>query len=430
MDISERLAADEDSRTADTEQNESDVAVLRAAILNKLTYHVGKRRAVATERDWLTATAVAIRDMIVDRWVAGTEAAYQKGAKRVYYLSLEFLIGRLLFDNLNNMNMTETMRAGLAGLDVVLHKLRALEQDAELGNGGLGRLAACFMESMATLDIPAYGYGIRYEHGLFRQVVKSGWQQEFPEDWLALGNPWEFHRPEVSYQIGFGGSIEAVPISEAAVRHVWHPAETIEAVAYDTPAVGWHGRRVNTLRLWSARSADPLRLDAFNHGDHAGAPAEQGRAESITTVLYPSDATAAGQELRLRQEYFFVSASLQDLVRRHIRAFGHISSLPDKTSIQLNDTHPAISVAELMRILLDVHQIPWEEAWRMTQATFSYTNHTLLPEALEVWPVPLMERLLPRHMQIIYLINALHLGKVRLEYPSDDRLLSSVSMID
>ncbi|MFL5287692.1 MAG: glycogen/starch/alpha-glucan phosphorylase, partial [Rhodopila sp.] len=258
----------------------------------------------------------------------------------------------------------------------------------------------------------------------------NGWQHEYPEDWLAMGNPWEFHRPEVSYNIGFGGSIEAVPISEAAVRHVWHPAETIEAVAYDTPAVGWRGRRVNTLRLWSARPADPLRLDAFNHGDHVGALADQVRAESISKVLYPSDATAAGQELRLRQEYFFVSASLQDLVRRHIRAFGHISSLPDKTAIQLNDTHPAISVAELMRILLDVHQIPWEEAWRMTQATFSYTNHTLLPEALEVWPVPLMERLLPRHMQIIYLINALHLGKVRLEYPSDDRLLSSVSMID
>ncbi|PPQ28883.1 glycogen/starch/alpha-glucan phosphorylase [Rhodopila globiformis] len=430
MDISERLAADETSRTVDTEQNDADVVALRDAILDKLTYHVGKRRAVATERDWLIATAVAIRDLIVDRWVSSTEATYQQGAKRVYYLSLEFLIGRLLFDNLNNMNMIETMRAALAGLDVDLDKLRALEPDAALGNGGLGRLAACFMESMATLDIPAHGYGIRYEHGLFRQVVKNGWQHEYPEDWLAMGNPWEFHRPEVSYNIGFGGSIEAVPISEAAVRHVWHPAETVEAVGYDTPVVGWRGRRVNTLRLWSARSADPLRLDAFNHGDHAGALAEQVRAESITKVLYPSDATAAGQELRLRQEYFFVSASLQDLVRRHIRAFGHISSLPDKTAIQLNDTHPAIAVAELMRILLDVHQIPWEEAWRMTQATFSYTNHTLLPEALEVWPVPLMERLLPRHMQIIYLINALHLGKVRLEYPSDDRLLSSVSMID
>jgi glycogen phosphorylase len=427
-DVSTHLADDVDPR--DAARNDEDVVALQTAILEKLTYVVGKRRAIATERDWLMATSYALRDQIVDRWLAGIDAAYQKGSKRVYYMSLEFLIGRLLFDNLNNLNVLNTMRAALMGLEVDLDKLRALEPDAALGNGGLGRLAACYMESMATLDIPAHGYGIRYEHGLFRQVMKNGWQQEFPEDWLALGNPWEFHRPEVTYPIGFGGSIEAVPISEAAVRHVWHPAETIEAVAYDTPCVGWRGRRVNTLRLWSARSADPLRLDAFNHGDHAGALAEQVKAESIAKVLYPSDATPAGQELRLRQEYFFVSASLQDLIRRHIKAFGHIGNLADKTSIQLNDTHPAIGVAELMRILLDVYQIPWEEAWEMTRATFSYTNHTLLPEALEVWPVPLMERLLPRHMQIIYLINALHLGYVRRAYPGNDTLLSSVSMID
>jgi starch phosphorylase len=427
-DVTGRIADEADGH--DPVSNDEDVAALQAAILDKLTYHVGKRRAIATERDWLMATAIALRDQIVDHWLAGIDAAYHDGSKRVYYLSLEFLIGRLLFDNLNNLNKLDTMRAALAGLDVDLDKLRALEPDAALGNGGLGRLAACFMESMATLNIPAHGYGIRYEHGLFRQVMKSGWQQEFPEDWLAFGNPWEFHRPEVSCEIGFGGAIEAVAISEAAVRHVWHPAETIEAVAYDTPCVGWRGRRVNTLRLWSARAPDPLRLDAFNHGDHAGALAEQVKAESISKVLYPSDATPAGQELRLRQEYFFVAASLQDLVRRHIKAFGHIGTLPDKTAIQLNDTHPAIAVAEMMRILLDLHQIPWADAWRMTQATFSYTNHTLLPEALEVWPVPLMERLLPRHMQIIYLINALHLGYVRREHPGDDELLSSVSMID
>ena len=323
------------------------------------------------------------------------------------------------------------MRAALAGLDVDLDKLRALEPDAALGNGGLGRLAACFMESMATLDIPAHGYGIRYEHGLFRQVMKNGWQQEFPEDWLALGNPWEFHRPEVSYEIGFGGSIEAVPISEAAVRHVWHPAETIEAVAYDTPV----GRLARPPGQHVAAVVGPLGRPAAAGRVQPRRPCRRAgrtgaRPKSISKVLYPSDATPAGQELRLRQEYFFVSASLQDLVRRHIKAFGHIGNLPDKTAIQLNDTHPAIGVAELMRILLDVHQIPWEDAWRMTQATFSYTNHTLLPEALEVWPVPLMERLLPRHMQIIYLINALHLGQVRQEHPGDDALLSSVSMID
>lgn len=428
MDSVARLSNDVDSpEVMDLDQG---VKTLRALILQKLQYHVGKRRAVATERDWLIATAVALRDHIVDHWLAGIESAYQHGSKRVYYLSLEFLIGRLLTDNLNNLGLLETARTALAGLNVDLDKLRVLEPDAALGNGGLGRLAACFMESMSTLDIPAHGYGIRYDHGLFRQVMKNGWQQEYPEDWLALGNPWEFHRPEVSYEVGFGGSIEAVPISEAAVRHVWHPAETIEAVAYDTPSVGWRGRRVNTLRLWSARPADPLRLDAFNHGDHVGALADQVKAESISKVLYPSDATPAGQELRLRQEYFFVSASLQDLVRRHIKAFGHINNLADKTSIQLNDTHPAIAVAELMRILMDVHQVPWEDAWRMTQGTFSYTNHTLLPEALESWPVPLMERLLPRHMQIIYLLNALHLGYVRQTHPDDNGLLSSVSMID
>ncbi len=429
MDLS-ATASDDANFAIDRAYNDDDVAALQTAIMEKLTYQIGKRRAIASDRDWLMATAFALRDRIVDRWLAGIDTTYRQGSKRVYYLSLEFLIGRLLFDNLNNLGKLDTIRAALAGLDVDLDKVRALEPDAALGNGGLGRLAACFMESMATLDIPAYGYGIRYEHGLFRQVMKNGWQQEYPEDWLSLGNPWEFHRPEMSYDIGFGGVIEVVPISEAAVRHVWHPAETIEAVAYDTPSVGWRGRRVNTLRLWSARAPDPLKLDAFNHGDHAGALADQVRAESISKVLYPSDATPAGQELRLRQEYFFVSASLQDLVRRHLRAFGHINSLPDKTAIQLNDTHPAIAVAELMRILLDVHQVPWEDAWRMTQATFSYTNHTLLPEALEVWPVPLMERLLPRHMQIIYLINALHLGQVRRQYPGDDALLSSVSMID
>ncbi|MBN8906451.1 MAG: glycogen/starch/alpha-glucan phosphorylase, partial [Rhodospirillales bacterium] len=409
---------------------ESDVVALRAAILEKLNYHVGKRRSVATDADWLLATCLAVRDRVVDRWLAGIDTAYQQGEKRVYYLSLEFLIGRLLFDNLNNLGMTATTRAALAGMDIDLDRLRALEPDAALGNGGLGRLAACFMESMATLGIPAHGYGIRYDHGLFKQVMKNGWQQEYPEDWLTHGNPWEFERPEVCYDIGFGGSIEAVPISEAAMRHVWHPAEKVEAVAFDTPVVGWHGRRVNTLRLWSARPVDPLRLDAFNHGDHVGALSEQVRAESISKVLYPSDATPAGQELRLRQEYFFVSASLQDLVRRHIKAFGHIGTFADKTAIQLNDTHPAIGVAELMRILLDVYQLPWEDAWRTTQRTFSYTNHTLLPEALESWPLPLLERLLPRHMQIIYLINALHLGQVRKEHPEDGRLLSSVSLID
>ena len=407
-----------------------DAAALRDAIVRKLTNYMAKRRAVATDHDWLVATALAVRDLAVDGWLASIDAAYQQGEKRVYYLSLEFLIGRLLFDNLNNLGITQTARAALAELGVDLDTLRALEPDAALGNGGLGRLAACFIESMATLGIPAHGYGIRYDHGLFRQVINNGWQHEYPEEWLAFGNPWEFQRPEVHYDIGFGGSVDAVADPSGETHHLWHPAETVEAVAYDTPVVGWRCHRVNTLRLWSARPADPLRLDAFNHGDYAAALAEQVRAETISKVLYPSDATPAGQELRLRQEYFFASASLQDLVRRHLKAFGDITTLADKTAVQLNDTHPAISVAELMRILVDLHKLPWEQAWRITKGTFNYTNHTLLPEALESWPVPLMERLLPRHMQIIYLINALHLAEVQRKHPGDDRLLSSVSLID
>jgi len=403
---------------------------LRAAILTKLTSHVGKRRAIATERDWLLATAISVRDLAVDRWLASIDAAYQQGEKRVYYLSLEFLIGRLLFDNLNNLGIMDAVRGALASLDVDLDRLRALEPDAALGNGGLGRLAACFMESMATLGIPAHGYGIRYDHGLFRQVIMNGWQEEFPEEWLSFGNPWEFERPEVQYDIGFGGTVETMRGDGDSDHHTWHPAETVAAVAYDTPSVGWRGRRVNTLRLWSARPVDPLRLDVFNHGDHAGALATRMRAEAISKVLYPSDATPAGEELRLRQEYFFASASLQDLVRRHIKAFGDIATLPDKTAIQLNDTHPAIAVAELMRILVDLHHVSWDEAWRMTQAIVAYTNHTLLPEALETWPVPLMERLLPRHMQIIYLINARHLAGVNANNPGDGGLMSRVSIID
>jgi starch phosphorylase len=405
-------------------------AAMRAAILGKLTYSVGKSRTGASERDWFVATALAVRDGVVERWLTSTAETYRQGAKRVYYLSLEFLIGRQLSDVMNNLGLTETVRAALAGLDVDLDRLRDIEPDAALGNGGLGRLAACFMDSMATLSIPAHGYGIRYDHGLFRQVIKRGQQQEYPEEWLSFGNPWEFQRPEVIYDIGFGGTVEAVEQEDAANRHVWHPSETVEALAFDIPIVGWRGAHVNTLRLWSARPADPLRLDAFNLGDHAGALSDQVRAESISKILYPSDATPAGLELRLRQEYFFASASLQDLIRRHIKMFGSVTSLADKVAIQLNDTHPAIAVPELMRILVDLHQVAWDEAWRITRATFCYTNHTLLPEALETWPVPLMERLLPRHMQIIYLLNALHIEQIRASGSASDQVLSSVSLID
>ncbi|MGE0419586.1 MAG: glycogen/starch/alpha-glucan phosphorylase, partial [Acetobacteraceae bacterium] len=407
-----------------------DVASLRRAVIAKLTYAVGKDPVVATERDWFMATAYAVRDRIVDRWMPATRAAYREGRKRVYYLSLEFLIGRLLFDSLNNLGLTESMRAALSELGVDLDRLREVEPDAALGNGGLGRFAACFMESMATLGVAAYGYGIRYNHGLFRQVIKDGWQQEYPETWLSFGNPWEFERPEVNHAIGFGGTVRQEDRADGTVRHIWDPAETVDAIAYDTPVVGWRGQHVNTLRLWSARAPDPLRLDTFNRGDHVGASAARARANAISQVLYPSEDTPAGQELRLRQEYFFSSASLRDLLYRHLHQHGDIRSLPAHTAIQLNDTHPAIAIVELMRILVDEHDIPWEEAWRITTATFSYTNHTLLPEALEKWPVHLLERLLPRHMQLIYLINGLHLDGLRATGHGDPALISSVSLID
>ena len=406
------------------------VNAFREAILSKLTYAVGKNAIAATERDWFVATALAVRDQITERWVKSIHQVYVEKRKRVYYLSLEFLVGRFLFDAMMNLGITDDVRAALAALNVDLDSLRAVEPDAALGNGGLGRLAACFMESGATLGIPLYGYGIRYDHGLFRQRIKDGWQLEYPEDWLSSGNPWEFERSEVNYSISFGGSVRAEPRAYGEPRMLWQPTDVVQAVAYDTPIAGWRGRHVNSLRLWSARAGDPLRLDQFNQGDYVGALSESVRAEAISKVLYPSESSSAGQELRLRQEYFFVSASLQDLVRRHVSNERDIRTLPDMVAIQMNDTHPAIAVIELMRILVDLHDVLWAEAWDITVRTFSYTNHTLLPEALETWPVPLMERLLPRHMQIIYLLNEMHLNGLRAAQHIDDAVLSSVSIID
>ena len=404
-------------------------AELKAAVLAKLTYAVGKAPGLATPRDWFLAVTFATRDIIVGRWLESLNGVYVDGRKRVYYLSLEFLIGRLLFDALTNLGVAHPMAEALDELGVNLTDLRRIEPDAALGNGGLGRLAACFMDSMATLSIAAHGYGIRYDNGLFRQIIRGGWQQETPEDWLVNGNPWEFVRPEYNYAIGFGGWVEMVENDERT-SHVWHPAETVEAVAYDTPIVGWRGRHVNTLRLWSARATDPLKLEAFNAGDYIGAFSERVRAEAISKVLYPSDATPAGQELRLRQEYFFTSASLLDLIRRHVKQWGDVRTLGEHAAVQLNDTHPAIGISELMRILVDLNKVEWDEAWSITQATFSYTNHTLLPEALETWPVPLMERVLPRHMQIIYLINAAHLDSARRRGFVDAGMLAGISLID
>ncbi len=407
-----------------------EVAAFRDLIISKLKYSVGTEPDHAVEHDWFEAVAMATRDHLVKTWLDHPERARRHESKRIYYLSLEYLIGRLLFASLSNLGMLDLARAALAELDVDLERIRTLEPDAALGNGGLGRLAACFMESMSSLGLVAIGYGIRYDYGLFRQTVVDGWQQEQTETWLEFGNPWEFERPEVSYQISFGGSVSCATGEQGAQCHVWHPAETMRSIAYDTPVVGWRRASVNALRLWRGRAETDLHLDRFNAGDYLGAVAEEVRAESISRVLYPAADTPAGQELRLRQEYFFVSASLQDLLRRHLQQYGTLLDLPGHVAIQLNDTHPAIAVAELMRLLVDIYGVPWDKAWELTVATLAYTNHTLLPEALETWPVALMERLLPRHMQIIYLINAQHIDHLRAQGMHDFDLLRAVSLIE
>jgi glycogen phosphorylase len=402
----------------------SKAAEIDVHIIDVLRHRVGKDERAAKPHDWYNATVLTLRDAIIDVWMESTRHTYDAAEKRVYYLSLEFLIGRLLRDALSNMGLTSEMEKALRSHGFDLAALEELEPDAALGNGGLGRLAACFMESLASLKIPAYGYGIRYKNGMFRQRIDDGWQVELPETWLSHGNPWEFPRRESAYMIGFGG--EVVDRGDAVE---WIPAEKVEASAYDTPVVGWRGACVNTLRLWTARALDPIRLDKFNAGDHVGALVEEARADALVRVLYPADNTSAGQELRLRQEFFFTSASIQDIVRRHIQFHEDVRLLPDKAAIQLNDTHPSVAVAELMRLLVDDHGLEFNEAWEITKKTIGYTNHTLLPEALESWPLPLFERLLPRHMQIIYAINSRVLREARRAGISDAQI-SAISLID
>ncbi len=407
-----------------------DPKTLAEEVLMSLKYRLGKDTTVATPYDWLTASIKVVRDRVVDHWIKATKEAYDQQEKRVYYLSLEFLIGRLMRDAFSNLGLMENMREALASLGVDLDLIAGLEPDAALGNGGLGRLAACFMESMATVDIPAHGYGIRYANGMFRQEIHDGWQVELPETWLDHGNPWEFERRERSFEVGFGGSVESITSRDGRLeRHVWKPTEHVLAVAYDTPVAGWRARRVNTLRLWSGMPVDPILLDKFNAGDHIGALAESNKADALSRVLYPADSHKAGQELRLRQEYFFSTASLQDILQRHLSQYGDLKSLPDKAAIHLNDTHPAVAVPELMRLLMDVHGMDFDLAWGITKRTFGYTNHTLLPEALESWPVPLFERLLPRHMQIVYAINAQVLLEARATDLFSGEQIARISLI-
>ena len=355
--------------------SQAKTTALEARLLDVLRHRVGKDERAAKQHDWFTATVLALRDDVIDRWMESTRRTYDAGSKRVYYLSLEFLIGRLLRDAMSNLGLTREMEQALRAHGLDLAALEEIEPDAALGNGGLGRLAACFMESLASLDIPAYGYGIRYVNGMFRQRIDDGWQVELPETWLAHGNPWEFERRESSYRIGFGG--EVVANGDAVA---WQPAELVEATAVDTPVVGWRGKRVNTLRLWTANALDPIKLDAFNAGDHIGALEDDLRADALVRVLYPADSSAAGQELRLRQEYFFTAASIQDIVRRHVQYQGDVRTLPDHAAIQLNDTHPSVAVAELMRLLVDLHGMEFGEAWDVTRRTIGYTTTPCCPK--------------------------------------------------
>lgn len=382
---------------------------LEDAVLRHLVYSVGKDTTHAVPRDWCAALSLAVRDRMVDGWMATTRRVYREKKKRVYYLSMEFMIGRLLEDAISNMGLTDEAEDFFAGHGFKLNEIVESEPDAALGNGGLGRLAACFLDSMATVGVAGMGYGIRYEHGIFRQHISDGWQVEEPEDWLIFGNTWEFQRPEVTYQVNFGGHVH----HDHSGKVVWTPHERILAVAGDIPIAGWQGKHVNTLRLWSARSADVLNLHQFNQGDFIAASHQQILAESITKVLYPGDHTPEGRELRLKQEVFFTSASLQDLIHRFLIDHKDLRDLADHAAIQLNDTHPAIAVPELVRLLVDEHGLDFVQSFEIARSTLHYTNHTLLPEALEKWPLELFERVLPRHIQIIREIDNLFAAEIR-----------------
>lgn len=371
------------------------------SILRHLIYSVGKDEQHAVARDWCVALSLATRDQMVEGWIDTTRCIYKKKQKRVYYLSMEFMIGRMLEDSLTNLGLTGDAKAFFDAHKLDFHDVLHAEQDAALGNGGLGRLAACFMDSMSTTGVAGMGYGIRYQHGIFKQNIEDGWQLEEPEDWLVQGNAWEFRRPEVVYDINFGGHVE----TDHAGKAIWKPTERIHAVAFDMPIPGWEGKHVNTLRLWSARQADLMNLQKFNEGDFMASARQQIMAESISKVLYPGDHTEQGRELRLKQEVFFTSASLQDLIRRFFMNYDSLENLGDHVAVQLNDTHPAIAVPELIRILMDLHDFSFERAFEIARETLHYTNHTLLPEALEKWPKSLFERILPRHLQIINMID-------------------------
>ena len=401
-----------------------DLESLKHAIANKLMFTVGKDPKVARAEDWLNAAAFAVRDQLVERWMKTTRTQYDQDVKRVYYMSMEFLIGRTFGNAMLALGLRDRVRQALLDFGVDMDALTELEPDAALGNGGLGRLAACFLDSMATLNIAGFGYGIRYDYGMFRQTIVDGRQVEVPDYWLTHGNPWEFVRPEVTYRVRFGGHV----VKEGDAYH-WVDSHDVQAMAYDTIIPGYDTMATNTLRLWSAKATQEIDLSAFNRGNYFAAVESKNHSENVSRVLYPDDSTDSGRELRLHQEYFFCSASVQDLLRRFTSRHEGFEELPNKVSIHLNDTHPVLAIPELMRLLLDEHHLPWADAWRLCQRVFSYTNHTLMHEALETWPVKMLERILPRHLQIIYDINDQFLtGLANAGF--EPELLRKVSLVD
>jgi len=407
-----------------------DRASLMHSFANRLIYSLGKDPITATHRDWFHTTAYAVRERLIERWMETMRSYYESDAKRVYYLSLEFLTGRLLANSLLNMGFYEECREALSDLDLDIDRIEDLEMDAALGNGGLGRLAACFLDSMATMGLPGYGYGIRYEYGMFIQRIENGYQVEHPDNWLRYGNPWDFPRPEVLFSVKFGGRVVQFKDEQGKTHFHWIDTEDVMAMAYDTPVPGYHTSTVNNMRLWTAKASRDFNLTYFNEGNYIKAVEDKNASENLSKVLYPSDTTLMGRELRLKQQYFFVCASLQDILRRFTKFHADLDMLPDKVAIQLNDTHPAIAIPELMRVLVDLHHLDWDHAWNITRRTFSYTNHTLMPEALETWPVSLFEELLPRHLQIIYEINYRFLEEVRHCYPGDGERVMRMSIVD
>ena len=402
-----------------------DVEGVKKAIVYKLIFLIGRSPKEASQRDWLNATLHAVRDLVTEGWITTARQSRAEETRRVYYLSMEFLIGRTLSNAMIAEGVYDVAEKALAELNVDLEEIIEKEVDPGLGNGGLGRLAACFMDSLATLAIPAMGYGIRYEYGMFRQKIENGQQVERPDDWLEKGAPWEFMRPSKRFSIDFGGHIYFED-----KKCIWNPAEKVTALAYDQMIPGYKNDSASTLRLWSAHGGEVFDLAEFNRGDHLAAVATRSANQNLSRVLYPDDSTWNGRELRLRQEYFLVSASLQDILRRHLRTHGTLDNLADKVAIHLNDTHPTLAIPELMRILIDLHGYSWQNAWDVTRRIFSYTCHTLMSEALETWPVEMMAKILPRHLQMIFEINDHFLEYVKTYVTTDMDFIRRVSLIE